>query len=251
MYNRIISGGQGMRTAFTHRVRLIAKKEAEELGKARVAVLGLGAAGAYAAEALCRYGIGGLTLADAGCLGKEDLYTHPFAFRSYEGLSRVEAGKRYLNSIDDSLLINTYEMRYGKETADMFDLGGFSCIVDALESPEGKQELYRRACIKRIPVVSMMIGETRPQSGEFFLDGIMKTGYGEMIKQLDENQKKFARKNVRILCTRKKLFAGKKKNVSREKENHQEKAEGWDPGFSGMAGFLAAAEAVRSILAVK
>ena len=238
-----------MRAAFSHKVRQIAGKETNELGKARIAVLGLGAAGAYAAEALCRYGIGGLTLADSEFLEKDDLYSHPFAFRSYGGISRVEAGKRFLNSIDESLLINTYEVRYGKETADMFDFSGYGCIVDATETPEGKQELYRRASQKRVPVVSLIIGEKSPHQGELYFDGIIKTGYGYMIRQLDEKTKKFACKNIRVLCTKKKVFAVK--NRTGMKENRVEKNAGWNPGFSGMAGFLAAEEAVQCILGAK
>lgn len=49
---------------FDRTIRLMGKEAVEKLGRARIAVFGLGAVGSYAAEALARSGAGYLRLVD-------------------------------------------------------------------------------------------------------------------------------------------------------------------------------------------
>ena len=234
-----------MRTGVKYRALLTDKKEAEILGKARIAVLGLGIAGASAAEALCRRGVGGLTLADAGRLTDDDVYRHPFAFRTTKGLTMVEAGKRFLGGIDDSLLINTYEIGYSAETAHLFDLGSFSCVVDALGTAAEKKELFQRASRERVPVVSLVNRLAGP--GEICVDGILRSGLGFLIKDLENSSKRFALRNTRVLYLRKNRTSGRKSGTPEESRTEKQTVNA--TGIAGIMGYLAAEEAVQSVLA--
>lgn len=236
-----------MRTGVKYRAHLMGKEESDLLGKARIAVFGLEASGAFAAEALCRCGVGGLTLADPGYLQKEDLYRHPFAFRTTTGLSRVEAGKRFLDRIDDSLLISTYEVGFSADTAELFDMKGFSCIVDALETAPDRKELYARALRERVPVISLVGNPAGPEQGKICIDGIAGSGLGYLIKDLENRQKRFALRNIRVLYLRKNRTAGRKK-VTPDGEQ-KDRPPVFDTGTAGIMGFLAAEEAVRYVLA--
>ena len=53
-----------MYDAFSQMELLVGEAGVDRLGRARIAVFGLGGAGSYAAEALARCGVGSLTLVD-------------------------------------------------------------------------------------------------------------------------------------------------------------------------------------------
>ena len=77
----------------------------ERLRGCHVAVFGLGGVGSYAVEALCRSGVGELTLIDQDTLSVSNINRQLFALTSTVGLSKAEAaaGKRLFKTAHSHL----------------------------------------------------------------------------------------------------------------------------------------------------
>lgn len=83
-----------MPDAFSRMEMLLGDAGADKLGKARIAVFGLGGAGSFAAEALARCGVASLTLVDNGIVSVTDINRQLYALRSTVGKSNVQIAKK-------------------------------------------------------------------------------------------------------------------------------------------------------------
>ena len=68
----------------------------EKLKNARVAVFGLGGVGSWCAEALCRSGVGKLTLIDEDTVGLSNINRQLIATTKTVGRKKVEVMKEHL-----------------------------------------------------------------------------------------------------------------------------------------------------------
>ena len=132
-----------MPDAFSRMEMLLGDAGADKLGKARIAVFGLGGAGSFAAEALARCGVASLTLVDNGIVSVADINRQLYALRSTVGKSNVQIAKMRIRDIDEGILVHTYETFYNNETAGMFDLKNYDYIIDAMNTVESvKRQSY-------------------------------------------------------------------------------------------------------------
>ena len=82
---------------------LIGKTGTERLGKSHVLVVGLGGVGAYAAEQLCRAGVGRMTIVDADCVQASNINRQLPALHSTLGMPKAEVVARRLSDINPAL----------------------------------------------------------------------------------------------------------------------------------------------------
>ena len=134
-----------MQDAFSRMELLVGNTGVKKLSRAKIAVFGLGGAGAQAAEALARCGVGSLTLIDHEKITLTNIGSQVLALHSTLGMSKVEAAKKRIRDIDENILVHTYETFYNEETAGMFELRSFDYIVDALGTLSSKLLLISRA----------------------------------------------------------------------------------------------------------
>ena len=69
---------------------LVGKENLKKLKKAHILVAGLGGVGGYAAEAICRAGIGKMTIADNDYVSASNRNRQLLALKSTEGKSKAE-----------------------------------------------------------------------------------------------------------------------------------------------------------------
>ncbi|MBR3837582.1 MAG: tRNA threonylcarbamoyladenosine dehydratase [Clostridia bacterium] len=121
-----------------------------------VIVFGLGGVGGHAAEALCRGGIGEITLVDFEAFEETNLNRQLFATRKTLGLPKTEAAKVRLLEISPSCRIHCVNLFFTEETepAGLFD--GVNYILDAIDTVSSKLHLIRRGKELGIPVISSM-----------------------------------------------------------------------------------------------
>ena len=81
----------GVSRQFASTARLFSAQEFERLQQAHIGVVGLGGVGSWAAEALARSGIGGLTLVDMDHVAESNLNRQAQALRSTLGQAKAEA----------------------------------------------------------------------------------------------------------------------------------------------------------------
>ena len=136
---------------------LMGKEGVNALSEAKVAVIGLGGVGAYAAEMLCRAGVGSLILLDSDVVSLTNKNRQLLASGSTIGRSKCEVMSSRLKDINGAVMlteINEYlepdnvEQLIGKLQIDF--------LIDAIDTLSPKIALIKYCREKGIPLVSSM-----------------------------------------------------------------------------------------------
>ena len=122
------------------------------LAAAHVLVVGVGGVGSWCAEALVRTGVGRLTLVDDDEVAPSNLNRQCPATVRTIGRPKVEAMRERLLEINPSCKVEARAERFEKADG----LGGYSLVVDAIDSVDCKAELLLGALGAGVPVVSSM-----------------------------------------------------------------------------------------------
>ena len=194
-----------MPDAFSRMEMLLGDAGADKLGKARIAVFGLGGAGSFAAEALARCGVASLTLVDNGIVSVADINRQLYALRSTVGKSNVQIAKMRIRDIDEGILVHTYETFYNNETAGMFDLKNYDYIIDAMNTVESKLLLIENAKISKTPIISCMSTDDRMDPSKLEIVYISRSVLCPIAKQIRTKLRKKGIRKVKVLSSREKI----------------------------------------------
>lgn len=194
-----------MPDAFSRMEMLLGDAGADKLGKARIAVFGLGGAGSFAAEALARCGVASLTLVDNGIVSVTDINRQLYALRSTVGKSNVQIAKMRIRDIDEGILVHTYETFYNNETAGMFDLKNYDYIIDAMNTVESKLLLIENAKISKTPIISCMSTDDRMDPSKLEIVDISRSVLCPIAKQIRMKLRKKGIRKVKVLSSREKI----------------------------------------------
>jgi tRNA A37 threonylcarbamoyladenosine dehydratase len=128
----------------------------DKLKAARVLVVGLGGVGAYAAEMICRAGVGRMTIADGDKIHPSNRNRQLPALKSTEGLYKATVMGDRLNDINPDLDL-TVIREYIKDERMIEILDeGFDYVVDAIDTLSPKVFLIYHSFQKKLPIVSSM-----------------------------------------------------------------------------------------------
>jgi tRNA threonylcarbamoyladenosine dehydratase len=126
------------------------------LKAANVLVVGLGGVGAYAAEMICRAGIGSMTIVDGDIIHKTNRNRQLPALKSTEGLAKAEVMGQRLKDINPDLgLTVIQEYIKDERMVEILDMG-FDYVVDAIDTLSPKIFLIHHSLQRKLPVVSSM-----------------------------------------------------------------------------------------------
>lgn len=135
---------------------LLGAPSMERLGKSHVAVLGLGGVGSWCAEALCRSGVGELTLVDQDTVSVSNLNRQAAAVWSTVGMEKARASARRLADIAPGCVLHPLSLRYGADTREEFFRGAYDYIVDAIDLVSCKLDLIETAHARAVPIISAL-----------------------------------------------------------------------------------------------
>ena len=164
-----------MQEQFIRTQMLLGETAMERLGKARVAVFGLGGVGGYVVEALARGGVGALDLVDNDTISLSNLNRQILATHSTLGLSKVEAARRRVLDIFPKCQVRTHSVFYTPETAGQFDFTQYDYVVDAIDTVTGKLALAQQAAAAGTPIISCMGTGNKLDAAAFQVSDISKT----------------------------------------------------------------------------
>lgn len=135
---------------------LIGSEGMERLSKSNVLVAGLGGVGAYAAEMICRAGIGKMTIADGDIVHPTNRNRQLLGLTVNEGLSKAILMGSRLKEINPQLDLTVIgEFLKDKRMIEILD-SGFDYVVDAIDTLSPKVFLIRHSLFRKYPVVSSM-----------------------------------------------------------------------------------------------
>ncbi|MDT8400773.1 MAG: tRNA threonylcarbamoyladenosine dehydratase [Bacteroidales bacterium] len=135
---------------------LLGKEKLDKLAASSVLVVGLGGVGAYAAEMLCRAGLGKMTLVDGDKINESNINRQLPALRSTIGKYKTELMKERLLDINPGLkLVTIQEFIRDERMIEILD-EEYDYVVDAIDTLSPKIFLIYHSIQKGIPVVSSM-----------------------------------------------------------------------------------------------
>ena len=124
---------------------------------AHVLVVGTGGVGAYAAEMLCRAGVGHLTLVDADTVSPSNINRQLPALHSTVGRSKVGVLAERFRDINPEVQLTLREEYLTPEGVDtLLNAGPYSYVIDAIDTIQPKVALLAACIRRRQPVIASM-----------------------------------------------------------------------------------------------
>lgn len=154
---------------------LIGKENLDKLSASHVLVAGLGGVGGYAAEQLCRAGVGELTLIDGDKVSSTNRNRQIIALTSNEGLSKANLMAERLRDINPDIKLHIIG-EYLKEDRFTAILNQrIDYIIDAIDTLTPKVTLLAEAVKSGHPVVSSMGSGGKMDPGRIEISDISKS----------------------------------------------------------------------------
>ena len=141
---------------FSRSALLIGREGVEKLGRAKVALFGVGGVGGYVAEALARSGVGSIDLYDPDAVSLTNLNRQIVALHSTLGQSKAEVMARRLRDINPAVAVTAHPLFYLPENAEQVDLSSYDYIADAIDTVTAKLDLIERSYRLGVPIISAM-----------------------------------------------------------------------------------------------
>jgi tRNA A37 threonylcarbamoyladenosine dehydratase len=134
----------------------IGKEGLEKLRSSNVLVVGLGGVGSYAAEMICRAGVGKMTIVDGDTVHPSNRNRQLPALKSTEGVPKAGVMAERLKDINPELKLTVVEEYIRDERMIEILKSGYDYVVDAIDTLSPKVFLIYHSLKMNYPVVSSM-----------------------------------------------------------------------------------------------
>lgn len=136
---------------------LFGAESIQRLSNSHVLVVGLGGVGAYAAEQICRAGVGKMTIVDADTVNESNINRQLPALHSTIGSPKADVMAKRLLDINPELKLTVLnEFLRDERTKELLLSEQFDYVVDAIDSLSPKVFLMYHAFTNNIPIISSM-----------------------------------------------------------------------------------------------
>ena len=156
-----------------HRISLLLGNEAiKKLQQSSVMVVGCGAVGSFAIEALARSGVGHIILIDFDNVEESNINRQLFALDSTIGKPKVEIAKSRIHDINPNIVVDTFNIFFDDKTH--LDIKP-DFVIDAIDSVQSKISLYKWCQQNHIPFISSMGAARKTDISKIKINKISKT----------------------------------------------------------------------------
>lgn len=136
---------------------LLGEEKMERLQQAHVLVVGLGGVGAYAAEMICRAGVGRMTIVDADTVQPTNINRQLPALHSTIGREKAEVLAARFKDINPDIQLTVLPVFLKDDNIpELLDAARYDFIVDAIDTLAPKCYLIAEALKRHIKIVSSM-----------------------------------------------------------------------------------------------
>ena len=136
---------------------LLGEEKQMRLGGANVLVVGLGGVGSWAAEMLCRAGVGAFTLVDADVVDVTNVNRQMPALASTVGQPKCDVVASRLRAINPAVqLVVKQQFITPENVALLLDEQQFDFVVDAIDTLDPKCALIRECWQRGVKIISSM-----------------------------------------------------------------------------------------------
>ncbi|MEG2755603.1 MAG: tRNA threonylcarbamoyladenosine dehydratase [Mucinivorans sp.] len=182
---------------WTDRTELLVGTEKLQLLKdANVLIVGLGGVGAYAAEMICRAGVGSMTIADCDTINTTNINRQLIALNSLLGLSKATVMASRLKDINPNIQLTVVD-EYIKDTLTdtLLDSAKFDFVVDAIDTLSPKVALINGCLSREYPMVSSMGAGAKTDPTRVEIKDISKTHHCPLAHMLRKRLHKIGIQN--------------------------------------------------------
>ncbi len=135
---------------------LIGKEKLMKLQNAHVLVVGMGGVGSFAAEFICRGGIGEMTIVDGDVVDPSNRNRQLPALASTHGLSKADIMAERLLAINPDLKLTVIKEFINPDRAVQILSTKFDYVVDAIDSITPKVTFLKTAYEHKVRIISSM-----------------------------------------------------------------------------------------------
>ncbi len=136
---------------------LVGEEKYDELTKKHVLVVGVGGVGGFAAESICRAGVGRITIVDNDSVSVDNRNRQIIALESTVGEAKVEVLKKRLLDINPALIIVAKKIYLIDGEIDaLLDFDSYDYVVDAIDTLTPKVQLIMGCLKRKIRLISSM-----------------------------------------------------------------------------------------------
>lgn len=137
-----------------HRTRLLfGDAGIEKLQKANVMIVGCGAVGSFAVEALARAGVGNLIIIDSDVIEESNINRQIFATDITIEMPKVDVARARIHDINPDILVTAIRTFFDDST-ELNVTPDF--VIDAIDTVPSKIALYKWCVAQNIPFISSM-----------------------------------------------------------------------------------------------
>ena len=156
-----------------HRTRLLIGAAAtDKLQKSTVMVVGCGAVGSFAIEALARTGVGNLVLIDSDVIEESNINRQLFALNSTINQPKVDVAASRIRDINPDVNVTAIKTFFDDAT-ELSVMPDF--VIDAIDTVSSKIALYKWCMARNVPFVSSMGAARKTDPTQIKIAKISKT----------------------------------------------------------------------------
>ncbi len=178
-------------TAWLSRTELlIGKEKLNKLMNAHVLVVGMGGVGSFAAEFICRSGVGEMTIIDGDIVDPTNRNRQLPALATTHGMSKADVMGERLMAINPELKLHVIKEFIMPGKVDALLEGKLDYVVDAIDSITPKLTFMRAAYAKGLNLVSSMGAGGKLDPTQLKVADISKTYMCPFAQQIRKELKK-------------------------------------------------------------
>lgn len=183
---------------------LLGKENIEKLKNAHVIIFGVGGVGSYVSEALCRSGVGEITVVDSDVLSESNINRQLIALHSTIGRKKVDVIEERIKDINPQCVVHKKDMFYLPENSGEIDFSGVDFVVDAIDTVTAKIDIICRCKSENIPVISSMGTGNKLEPSMLKIEDLYKTSVCPLARVMRRELKARGIKNLTVLYSEEK-----------------------------------------------
>lgn len=171
------------------------EQKLQKLKDSNVLIMGVGGVGAYAAEMICRSGIGSVTIVDADTVSLSNINRQLVALHSTVGENKIDVLSKRMMDINPELKLTSVQKYMTEDNiGELLDSQKFDYVVDAIDTLAPKASLIMECMKRELRVVSSMGAGAKSDPTLVEIADISKTKYCPLAHML---RKRLNRQGIR------------------------------------------------------
>lgn len=164
---------------------LLGEEKQRRLGGAHILVVGLGGVGSWAAEMLCRAGVGAFTIIDADVVDVTNINRQMPALASTVGKPKCDVVAERMRAINPSVNVCVKQMFIDVDNVlPLIKEGGIDFVVDAIDTLEPKGALIRACWENDVKIISSMGAGAKANLADIRIGDLWKSEHCTLAKNV-------------------------------------------------------------------